>query len=153
MSQTMLILSFILAIVIIAGLSFYAGKLLWQLKRQNKRQALARQKRIDSITESIQVIAKAMEQQQCDLSEGCIRICNLLPAIPLNDLPDYASMYPYIHELYGKVAHMPTHKERERLAKNVRRKHDLQRAEWEAELETSILPEVGKLKSFRIENE
>jgi hypothetical protein len=151
MSTTTLVLSFALAVVIIAGLSFYAGKLLWQLKRQNKRQALARQKRIDSITESIQVIAKAMEQQQCDLSEGCIRICNLLPAIPSDNLPDYANLYPSIYALYEKVAHMPTHKEREKMAKNERKKQDLQRAEWEAELETAILPEVSKLKAFSVE--
>lgn len=150
MSQTLLILSFAFAVLIIAGLGFYAGKLLWQLKQQNKRQALARQKRIDSITESIQVIAKAMEQQQCDLSEGCIRICNLLPAIPSENLPDYSKLYPAIYELYGKVADMPTHKEREQLAKKERMKQDLQRAEWEAELETAILPEVTQLKSFTV---
>jgi hypothetical protein len=150
MSQTMLIFFFTLAVLVVAGLGFYAGKLLWELKRQNRRQELARQKRIDSITESIQVIAKAMEQQQCDLSEGCIRICNLLTAIPAKEQPDYASIYPSIYTLYGKIEHMPTHKEREQLPKKDRLRQDIQRAEWEAELETSILPEVTKLKTFNI---
>ena len=148
MSQMMIVILFSAALLIVASLSFYAGKLLWQLKRQEKRQQQARQKRIDNITSSIHVIAKAMEQQQCDLSEGCIRLCNLLPAIPLEKLPDYPSVYPSIYTLYRKVEDMPTHKAREQLSKKERLKQDYQRAEWEAELETAILPELAKLKSF-----
>jgi hypothetical protein len=150
MSDTLLILLICAAIIIIVGLGFYAGKLLLQLKQQKQRQAQTRLKRIDSITESVQVIAKAMEQQQCDLSEGCIRICNLLPALPMDNLPDYATNYPAIYSLYEKVAHMPTHKAREQLPKKERRKQDIQRAEWEAELETRILREVAILKNFSV---
>ena len=144
----MMILLFILAVLIIAGLSFYAGKLLWQLKQQRNKQQQVRHTRIQTITDSIQVIAKAMEQQQCDLSEGCIRLCNLLQAMPLETPPDYPKLFPAIFDLFQKVEHMPTHKEREQLPKRERLKQDMQRAEWESELETSILPELEKLKSF-----
>ncbi|TDF36245.1 DUF2489 domain-containing protein [Alteromonadaceae bacterium M269] len=144
----MMILLISLAILIIAGLSFYAGKLLWQLKQQNERQQQARNKRIETITDSIHVIAKAMEQQQCDLSEGCIRLCNLLNAIPSESPADYPSLYPNVYELFHKVEHMPTHKAREALPKKERLRQDIQRAEWESELETAILPELAKLKQF-----
>ena len=73
-----------IALLIILALGFYAGKLLFMLKQQKERQEAARQSRVATITDSIIVIAKAMEQQQCDLSEGVIRIVNLLNAIPIS---------------------------------------------------------------------
>jgi hypothetical protein len=54
-----------IALLIILALGFYAGKLLFMLKQQKERQEAARQSRVATITESIIVIAKAMEQQQC----------------------------------------------------------------------------------------
>ncbi len=56
------------ALVVILGLGVYAGKLLFLLKQQGIRQDKAKNSRISSITESVILIAKAMEQQQCDLS-------------------------------------------------------------------------------------
>lgn len=93
-----------IALLIIVGLGFYAGKLLFMLKQQKERQEAARQSRIATITDSIIVIAKAMEQQQCDLSEGVIRIVNLLNALPLNTPPDFKAQYPHVHALFTEVS-------------------------------------------------
>ncbi|MFC4698801.1 DUF2489 domain-containing protein [Glaciecola siphonariae] len=137
-----------LGALVIVGLSIYAGRLLFLLQTQNKRQQAARQKRIDSITSSIQTIAFAMQQQQCDLSEGVIRICRLLEALPLDPLPNYADEYPAVHGLFGKVKHYPTHEERNSLPKAERRAQDKEREQFESEAESAILKETEALKVF-----
>lgn len=138
------------ALLIIVGLGFYAGKLLFQLKQQKQRQAKARQDRVDNITLSIRTIALAMEQQQCDLSEGVIRLCNLLDAIPLLPQPDYPGLYPAIHGLYDSIKHYPTHEARNQLTKQERRKQDRERENIAAQYETDILKELQTLKSLTL---
>lgn len=137
-----------LGAVIIVGLSIYAGRLLFLLKAQNDRNHKARQKRIDSMTISIQTIAFAVQQQQCDLSEGAIRICRLLEAMPLDPQPDHAQRYPALHSLFHKVKEYPTHEARQALSKFERREQDKERGQIESELESEILVEVEKLKTY-----
>ena len=52
-----------IGVLIILALGIYAGRLLFMLKQQNTRQTAAREKRTETITDSIILIAKAMEQQ------------------------------------------------------------------------------------------
>jgi hypothetical protein len=137
-----------LGAIIVVGLGIYAGRLLWLVKAQNDRGQKARQKRIDSMTISIQTIAFAMQQQQCDLSEGAIRICRLLEAMPLDPQPEYAEHYPALHTLFNKVKEYPTHEARKELSKTERRDQDKERGQIESELESTILIEVEKLKDF-----
>ena len=137
-------------LIVILALGFYAGKLLYQLKTQTERQNSARQTRIDNITESIRTIALAMEQQQCNLSEGVIRICNLLDALPLTPQPDYPAEYPALHTLHMKIQHFDTHEARNALSKTERRKQDKEREQLESEHESLILTEVEQLKSLMV---
>lgn len=144
------IIALVIGAVVIAGLSVYAGKLLFLVKAQNTRQQAVRDKRIASMRSSIQTIAFAMQQQQCDLSEGVIRICNLLDALPLNPLPNYPSIYPATHALYEKVKDYPTHEARARLSKSERRAQDKEREQFESELESAILVETEALRNFDV---
>lgn len=139
-----------LGAVVIVAMSIYAGKLLYLLKAQKKRHLNARQKRIDSMTVSIQTISFAMHQQQCDLSEGAIRICRLLESLPLDPLPDYKKQYPALHGLFDKVKHYPTHDDRNALSKVQRRGQDNEREQFESELASAILSETEQLKAFSI---
>lgn len=143
-------IAFLLVIggVIIAGLAFYAGRLLFMLRQQQQRQARARASRIDSITQSIQTIAMAMSQQQCDLSEGVIRICNLLNALPLDPQPAYSNLFPHIHGLFNKVDHFATHEARMALSKQERRQQDKTREEIESQYENQVLEELEKITNF-----
>jgi hypothetical protein len=134
--------------LIIIGLSIYAGRLLFLLQMQKNRHQQARDKRIESMTTSIQTIAFAMHQQQCDLSEGVIRICRLLEAMPLDPLPDYQNHYPAVHALFDKVKNYPTHEQRNALSKKERRAQDKEREQFESEAESAILLEAEKLKVF-----
>lgn len=136
--------------VIVVGLGIYAGRLLFLLQAQTKRHQAARDKRIQNMTESIQTIAFAMHQQQYDLSEGAIRICSLLAALPLDPLPDYKQQYPALHELFDKIQHYPTHEARNALSKSERRGQDKERGQFESELESAILAETEKLKGFEV---
>ncbi len=138
-----------IAALIIIGLGIYAGRLLFLLQAQNDRQTAVRNKRIQNISESIQTIAFAMEQQQCDPSEGAIRICNLLLAIPIVPQPDYKLDYPAIFELYDRIKHFPTLEARNSLSKKERRKQDREREQIESELSSDVQKEVSRLRTFK----
>ena len=134
--------------LIIIALGVYAGKLAFSLKQQNNRQQNARNKRIESIVQSIQTIAFAMQQQQCNYSEGAIRICNLLKALPIENIPDYALTFPALHGLFKKISEFPTHDACSELSKIERRAQDKQREQFESEAESGIQEEIEALRSF-----
>jgi hypothetical protein len=137
-----------IAVIIILGLGFYAGKLLFLLKQQKVKQEATRKSRVDNITESIVVIAKAMEQQQCDLSEGVIRIVNLLNALPIMSPPDFKAHYPHIHALFTEVSGFAILEARQKLSKIERRKQDLAREQIESEYESKVLAELPQLQAY-----
>jgi hypothetical protein len=134
--------------VIIIALGVYAGRLLFLVKAQDLKKQTVRNKRIASMQSSIQTIAFAMQQQQCDLSEGVIRICRLLESLSLDPLPDYNKQYPATHALFELVKDYPTHEQRSALSKQERRQQDKQRHEFESELESKILKETEALRIF-----
>ena len=145
----MLLIFIALALIVIVPLGFYAGSLLYRLRVQQQNKAARLSERIANIVESIQTIAMAMEQQQCNLSEGCIRLYHLLEGLPLADKPDYKNHYSGVYALYHEVKDLPTHEARNALSKEERRSQDSHREELEAQLETRILVDVGKLKVFQ----
>jgi hypothetical protein len=144
------ILLILLAALIILVLGVYAGRLLFMLKAQNSKQKAGRDKRIASIQESIQTIAFAMQQQQCDLSEGVIRICRLLDALPVEPRPNYALLYPVTHQLFDLVKGYPTHEARSALTKLERRKQDKEREEFASQLESKVIKETYLLREFEV---
>ncbi|AUC86772.1 DUF2489 domain-containing protein [Alteromonas sp. MB-3u-76] len=136
------------ALVVILGLGFYAGRLLFLLKQQKKRKNDATNARIANITESIILISKAMEQQQCDLSEGVIRIVNLLNALPLNNPPDFKAKFPHTHALFVAISGFAVLEARQQLSKQERRKQDKAREQIESEYESKVLDELPGVKTF-----
>lgn len=142
------LLSIAIGGLIIIALGIYAGRLLFLVKAQSQKQDSVRQQRISSMQSSIQTIAFAMMQQQCDLSEGVIRICRLLEALPITPLPDYEKQYPAIHELFNLVKEYPTHEARAQQSKQIRRKQDKERQQFESELESKIIKEAELLRTF-----
>jgi hypothetical protein len=139
---------FLVALSIIAGLGFYAGSLMCKLRTQQQLRNQKTQQRIDNISESIQTIAKALEQQQCNLSEGCIRLFHLLEALPVKDKPDFSQQFTGLYSLYEQVKDFPTHNVRKSQSKKETKQQDLQREELEAQLEFQILKDVSVLKTF-----
>lgn len=148
--NSILIVSLVLGAVIVTALGIYAGRMLFMVKQQNQLQQTVRDKRVASMQQSIQTIAFAMQQQQCDLSEGVIRLCRLLEALPVAPLPDFPARYPAVHALFDKVKNYPTHEARNALSKAERRAQDKEREQFESELESAILKETEDLRKFTI---
>lgn len=139
------------AALIIIGLSFYAGRLLFLLKQQKERQNNVRNTRIYNISESVHVIAMAMEQQQCELSEGVIRIVNLLNALPIDPQPDFKNTYPHTHALFVAISGFATLDDRKKLSKKEKRKQDMAREQIESEFESNVLSELPSIKAYSAE--
>ena len=89
-----------------------------------------------------------MAQQQCELSEGVIRIVNLLNALPLVEPPNYKAQYPHIHSLFIEVSGFAILEARQKLTKVERRKQDLAREQIESEYESKVLAELPALQAY-----
>ncbi len=101
------------------------------------------------ITESVQIIAGAMQREECDLSEGTIRIGKLLAAIPTAQPQDWSLHYPELHAFYGKIKHMPIMDARKALPKQTRMQQDLDRFRYESEFAERVQKEIISLMSFK----
>ena len=137
MWKTVLLL---VAVCIIVGMIGYATYLLLALQKQKKALQQARRNRINRIKESIEIIAKAMLNDDCNLSEGVLRLKMLLEPVGLS-IKNNVTML----QLYEVVETMPTHEARNALKKNERMRLDLQRESAEAALEKNIKLELHQL--------
>ncbi len=142
-----------IAVFIIAALAFYAGKLLMKLKQQTALQEqakLAQQQALfkhdKKVLDSIILIVRAMKEEQCDLSEGCWRLCVLLESLKSGSTPN--KEFPAIFELYGAIKHMPILEERKKLEKQQRMKLDLERMKAEAKLSENIRESLESLHQY-----
>jgi hypothetical protein len=135
---------------IIAVLAFIAGRLLAQLRQQRQAQQQVNDKRDNHVVESVVTIAMAMEQGQCELSEGALRIAVLLEHHSSTVTTDYVSRYPAIHDMYERIKHMPTHSARKQRPKAEIRAMDREREGYERELEQALVAEARTIvKAFR----
>jgi hypothetical protein len=138
-------IALVVGLAIIAGLAFYAGSLLAQLKKQRQVRDTAINKRNENLYESIETIALAMQQDQCPLSEGSLRVAVLLDHLALPEGQDFTKRYPAIHDMYERIKHMPTHEARKQYPRKEIRQMDNEREGYEKELETSIQEDVSVL--------
>ncbi|MFU2510210.1 DUF2489 domain-containing protein [Pseudoalteromonas sp. ASV78] len=140
--MNMMILALCVGAVIIAGLAFYAGQLLYKLsaqkkqivKEQAKQQAKLAQSRLErnaKLADSIHLIARAMHQEQCEFSEGSLRIWVLMSQYSFTDDEDLPGRYPGIFAMYEVVKEMPTHDARKKYSKKEIFQQDSVR--WRAE--------------------
>ena len=130
----------LVGVLVIIAMTSYAVQLLLALKKQKAAFRQARQNRVQRIKDSIEIIGKAMQSGDCNLSEGVIRLKMLLEPIGLS-IKNYAAL----SQLYDVVGEMPTHEARRELKKNQRMRLDLQRESSEADLEQQIKTEVAQL--------
>ncbi|AUI65393.1 MULTISPECIES: DUF2489 domain-containing protein [Glaesserella] len=130
----------ILAILVLLSMAGYAFSLYWKLHQQKKQMKQAQVARYQSIIESIEIIAKAMLSEQCDLSEGVLRLKPLLDV-----LGKKLSTFPAMWALYQVVENMPILDARKNLKRNERMKLDLERELKEAELTEQIKVELQQL--------
>lgn len=146
----------VLAVIIIASLAFYAGKLLKQLSAQKQVQQqteLARQKALEkhdkNVLTSVQIIVRAMQAKQCDFSEGCWRLSVLLDSLKLSSELD--QQFPAIFQLYNEIKHLSILDNRKQLDKKQRMKEDYQRMTLEAKLHGQIVSDLDLLQQYTTE--
>ncbi len=142
------ILATLAAVLILAGLSFYLGRLLWLIKQQQLKQQQVVAAKNANLTESIVLIAKAMREEQCELSEGALRIWVLLDHLQLPEKPDAVKAYPGLFKMYDVVKDMPTHQARKERDKKEIRHLDHVREQAEIDLKADIMADVHKLLEF-----
>ncbi|MCK9110677.1 DUF2489 domain-containing protein [Haemophilus influenzae] len=131
---------FVIALFLVTGLTLYAIRLLKQLKVQKELITKAKNERAIRLKESINIIARAMQSGECNLSEGVIRLTMLLMPFGKN-----LSTYPAMANLYEVVRDMPTHDDRKLLEKRERMRLDLERESAEVQFEQDIKKELYML--------
>ncbi|OUR64016.1 hypothetical protein A9Q73_09145 [Bermanella sp. 47_1433_sub80_T6] len=141
-------------IAIILSLSAIAGYYLLKLRKvklqQNEQIELNRQAWLDSQEElaaDIRFIAKAMVQQQCEITEGCLRLKVLMDR--LDETLQHNGDYQTIQLHYQKTAHMPHHKAYTTLNKKQQFKLDQDRFELENQHRQKVLLEAKQLSDYQ----
>tara|TARA_R110001583_G_scaffold499_1_gene4529 strand:+ start:9853 stop:10341 length:489 start_codon:yes stop_codon:yes gene_type:complete len=146
-------IALVVAVIIIASLAFYAGKLLKQLSAQKLAQQqaeLAHQhalaKHDKNVLGSVKIIVRAMQEEQCDFSEGCWRLSVLLDSLKLSS--ELAQQFPAIFTLYNEIKHLSILDGRKQLDKKQRMKEDYQRMTIEAQLHGEIVTDLDLLQQY-----
>ncbi|MEL0633012.1 DUF2489 domain-containing protein [Pseudoalteromonas carrageenovora] len=154
--STALIIALFVGAAIIAGLAFYAGQLLYKLSAQKKliaktqaeQQKKLKKSRLErnaKLADSIHLIARAMNEEQCEFSEGCLRIWVLMSQYAFEDERDLTVQYPGIFEMYEVVKEMPTHDARKKYSKKEIFKQDTARWRAEEKLNDAIKADCAKI--------
>lgn len=108
-----------------------------------KHQAFQAQRR-ETIVDSLRLLARAIEEDQVEYSEACLRIKGLLDLVApeLLEQPPFA-VFALVHE---QLRHMPTHQAREETDKRFIRKLDQERFAIENRHAEAIREAAGALR-------
>lgn len=143
------------AAAIILGLLGYLAWLLWQIRAQQRRQADAlealaasNQEQHEHRCKSIEMIALATIDGDCDLSEACIRIKHLLDYYP-GLAADPA--YRVIAEMYAEIRGFATHEARAQLSPKARAAQDRARYQIEERFGNDLMACMQLLQRRMIE--
>lgn len=143
-------LIFVLMAIAVLGLSVYLGILWAQIRKQKIKNELQEERiknQLDEqkkyVTESIDIIALATIQGQCDLSECCIRIKNLIDYFPeLSEKPKFQ----VFQRMYEEIKDFPTHEKRNEQTKQETFKQDKERFRIEDKYRDGLLKSLKLLR-------
>ena len=129
--QWTLIIAGLLAIALLVA---FIGRQFRALQNSRRRQEKAesfQKERRDSMIESVRVLAMAVEENQVEYSEACLRIKGLLAhlASELLDQPPFR----VFQEVHDQIQHMPTHRARQETDARFVEKMDRERLAVEQE--------------------
>jgi len=97
--------------------------------------------------ESIGVIASAMMDKQCEYTEGCIRLKQLVEQVEPELLGQ--DEFKVIERIYSETEHMPIKEQWKQLDKSAKQKFTQQRLKLEAKHEAAIHAAVVALKQHQ----
>jgi uncharacterized protein DUF2489 len=109
--QWALIIGGVVAIALLAGFILRQLRVLQASKRRQEKTEAFQKERRASMVESLQVLAMAVEAEQMEYSEACLRIKGLLDHVS----PELLQQQPYrvFQEIHDQIQHMPTHEARQ----------------------------------------
>ncbi|MEE3117366.1 MAG: DUF2489 domain-containing protein [Pseudomonadota bacterium] len=109
--QWTLIIAGLIAIALLLAFMRRLVRTLAENRRRQKKSEDFNQKRRKDMIDSIRVIAMAVEADQVEYSEACLRLKGLLDHVA----PELLSQSPYriFQEVHDKLEHMPTHRARQ----------------------------------------
>ncbi|MFL1466509.1 DUF2489 domain-containing protein [Marinobacter sp. DUT-3] len=109
--QWTLIITGLVAIALLSAFIVRQARLLKKNRKSNDKNRAFRSQRRQSMVESIQVIAQAVEEDQVEYSEACLRLKGLLDHVA----PELLEQSPFrvFQEVYEQIQHMPTHRARQ----------------------------------------
>lgn len=129
--QWTLIITGLLAIALLVAFIARQSRTLQEGKRrQAKTEAFQKERRANMI-ESIRVLAMAVEEDQIEYSEACLRIKGLLDHVA----PELLEQSPFgvFQEVHDRIQHMPTHEARQATETRFVEKMDIERMAVEKE--------------------
>jgi len=129
--QWTLIIAGLLAIALLVA---FIGRQFRALQNSRRRQEKAesfQKERRDSMIESVRVLAMAVEENQVEYSEACLRIKGLLDHLA----PELLDQPPFrvFQEVHDQIQHMPTHRARQETDARFVEKMDRERLAVEQE--------------------
>jgi len=113
--------------------------------RREKAEAFQQQRR-KSMIESIRLIALAVEEDQVEYSEACLRIKGLLDHVA----PELLDQEPFgiFLEVHNKLQHMPTHRTRQATETRFVEKMDRERLAVEREHAKDIREAASAIRNY-----
>lgn len=141
-----------IALVVIGALLVY----IWRQSRVLSEQRLREKKteefqarRRDEMIESIRVIAMAVEADQVEYSEACLRLKGLLEHVA----PELLEKPPFqvFQQVHDKISHMPTHRARKNTDSQTLEKMDQERLEVEEEHAEDIRQAATTIRHYRFD--
>ena len=146
----------VVGIAIIIELAFYAGMLLQRLNKQKKLQQqalIAKQRSLNNhdkkVFDSILLITRAMQQEQCEFDEGCWRLSVLLSS--LKTVTELPAMFPAIFALYDEIKDLAILDARKALTKKERMREDYKRMTALTKMQDSVVTELDSLHQYAVE--
>ena len=146
----------LIAALIVIGLAATAVYYLWQLKLQTQRQqqeyAKAQaewRKKKQSLASDIKFIAQAMVEQQCEITEGCLRIKVLMDHLDPN--LQHKKEFSTIQQMHSLTSNMATHEAYKALPRKEQFKQDKERFRLEELHRDAVLKEAKIIVSYQFE--
>jgi hypothetical protein len=139
-------------VVALAAVAAWLWIKVWRLNQQQakvqellqQRQSETEQNRIDYIYESLNVIASAVLDKQCSVTEGCIRMAVLLDNLPLDC--DTKHRFSVLFEVYNATRHIPTHSSWKALDRKSQRRFEQEMMSLEQQHDDAVMELMAHVK-------
>ncbi len=143
-----------IAAAILITLSVVAGYYLLKVKKAKRQQKQNTQENLqawtgkqEELAADIRFIANSMLQQQCEITEGCLRLKVLMDRLDEN--LQHQAQFKTIQLHYQKTSDMPHHQAYKALTKKQQFKQDQLRFQLEEQHRQQVLVEAKSLADFQ----